>query len=77
MSVSGGHQAKQDELYEQSVSGYGKALERLARAYEANPDKRRDLIQEIDVALWLSFEKFDDAPSRPGVIVSPTIRPRL
>jgi RNA polymerase sigma-70 factor, ECF subfamily len=50
---------KQDDLYEQTVAGYGKALDRLARAYEADPDMRRDLLQEIHVALWLSFEKFE------------------
>jgi RNA polymerase sigma-70 factor (ECF subfamily) len=27
----------------------------LARAYEADPDRRRDLLQEIHLALWRSF----------------------
>ncbi|HTU43672.1 MAG TPA: sigma-70 family RNA polymerase sigma factor [Bryobacteraceae bacterium] len=49
----------QDKLYEEAASGFGTALGRLARAYEADPDKRRDLIQEIHLALWRSFEKFD------------------
>jgi len=30
-------------------------FDRLARAYEADPDKRRDLGQEIHLALWRSF----------------------
>jgi len=34
-------------------------LERLAWAYEADPDRRRDLLQEIHLALWRSFENFD------------------
>jgi len=38
---------------------YGAALERLARAYEADADLRRDLLQEIHVALWRSFGGFD------------------
>ena len=38
---------------------YGAALDRLARAYEADPDKRRDLLQDIHLALWLSLEKFE------------------
>ena len=50
---------KQDALYEEAASGFGAALARLARAYEADPDKRRDLIQEIHLGLWRSFEKFD------------------
>jgi RNA polymerase sigma-70 factor (ECF subfamily) len=48
-----------DDLYKEAVAGCGAALERLARAYELNPDKRRDLLQEIHVALWQSFENFE------------------
>jgi RNA polymerase sigma-70 factor (ECF subfamily) len=49
----------QDDLYQEAAATYGAALERLARAYEADPDKRRDLSQEIQLALWRSFEGFD------------------
>ena len=49
----------QNDLYEQAAAEYGAALARLARGYEADPDKRRDLLQEIHVALWRSFEGFD------------------
>ena len=49
----------QDESYRQAASEYGAALDRLAHAYEADPDRRRDLLQEIHLALWRSFEKFD------------------
>lgn len=38
---------------------FAPALERLARAYEADPDLRRDLLQEIHLALWRSFAAFD------------------
>jgi RNA polymerase sigma-70 factor, ECF subfamily len=31
----------------------------LADAYEANPEERRDLLQDIHVALWRSFRAFD------------------
>lgn len=48
-----------DELYQDAARTYGAALERLARAYEADPDLRRDLLQEIHVALWRSFQIFD------------------
>jgi RNA polymerase sigma-70 factor (ECF subfamily) len=51
--------ARQNELYRQAASQYGSALERLARAYEADPEKRRDLIQEIHFQLWRSFRSFD------------------
>ena len=47
-----------DDLYAEAASIYGTALDRLARAYEPDPDKRRDLLQEIHVAVWRSFENF-------------------
>lgn len=46
-------------MYQEAAATYGAALERLARVYEADPDKRRDLSQEIQLALWRSFEGFD------------------
>jgi RNA polymerase sigma-70 factor (ECF subfamily) len=48
-----------DESYRQCVAEYGPALERLALAYEADPEQRRDLLQDIHFALWRSFENFD------------------
>lgn len=52
-------EASQDERYAQAAAEFGPALERLTRAYEADPDLRRDLGQEIHVALWRSFAGFD------------------
>jgi RNA polymerase sigma-70 factor (ECF subfamily) len=52
--------SRQDELYEEVAASYGAPLGRLARAYEADPDKRRDLLQEIDIALWRSLENFGE-----------------
>lgn len=48
----------QDDLYRQVAESYGPALERLACAYEADPEERRDLLQDIHAALWRSFEGF-------------------
>ena len=48
-----------DDLYKEAVASCGTAINRVARAYEADPDKRRDLLQEIHVALWQSFEHFE------------------
>jgi RNA polymerase sigma-70 factor (ECF subfamily) len=48
----------QDELYAQAIAEFGPALARLARAYEANPEHRRDLLQDIHFALWRSFSSF-------------------
>jgi RNA polymerase sigma-70 factor (ECF subfamily) len=49
----------QEARYAAAAAEYGAALERLARAYEADPEQRRDLVQEIHIALWRSFERFD------------------
>lgn len=48
-----------DDLYQQATATYGDALDRLVRAYELDSEKRRDLLQEIHLALWRSFEKFE------------------
>ncbi|HLK67396.1 MAG TPA: sigma-70 family RNA polymerase sigma factor [Bryobacteraceae bacterium] len=49
----------QDDLYRNAVDQFGSALERLARAYEADPEKRRDLSQDIHFQLWRSFQRYD------------------
>lgn len=46
-------------MYEQAATTYATALDRLARAYEPDIDRRRDLLQEIHFALWRSFSGFD------------------
>jgi len=47
----------QDELYQKAAGEFGKALDRPAHAYEADPDRRRDLMQEIHLALWRSYTR--------------------
>jgi RNA polymerase sigma-70 factor (ECF subfamily) len=49
----------QDGLYEEVAEAYGTALERLARAYEVDLEVRRDLVQDIHVALWRSLAGFN------------------
>jgi RNA polymerase sigma-70 factor (ECF subfamily) len=41
------------------VEQFGSSLARLARAYEADPEKRRDLSQDIQFQLWRSFQRYD------------------
>lgn len=48
-----------DDLFAQTLERFGPALARLARGYETDPDLRRDLEQELQVALWQSFTAFD------------------
>lgn len=52
-------QAARDSRFEEALDLYGPALERLARAWEADADTRRDLLQEVHIALWRSLEAFD------------------
>jgi RNA polymerase sigma-70 factor (ECF subfamily) len=51
--------AGQDERYSTAAAEFAGAIERLARAYEAQVEARRDLIQDIHVALWRSLAAFD------------------
>lgn len=48
-----------DDQYNEAIASYGAPLERLAQAYEANIEDRRDLLQEIHLALWRSFQLYD------------------
>jgi RNA polymerase sigma-70 factor, ECF subfamily len=48
-----------DERYLEAASLYGAPLERMARAYEADPSRRQDLLQDVHVAIWRSLLTFD------------------
>jgi len=48
-----------DDIYEEVFSTFGGAIERLARSYEADSDKRRDLLQDIHFAIWRSLDHFE------------------
>jgi RNA polymerase sigma-70 factor, ECF subfamily len=48
-----------DEMYQEAAATFGAALSRLAHAYEAEPEKRGDLLQEIHIAIWKSFGRFN------------------
>jgi RNA polymerase sigma factor (sigma-70 family) len=50
--------ASQDTRYLAAAREHGAMIERLARGYEADPELRRDLVQEIHAALWRSFAIF-------------------
>ncbi|HLJ51380.1 MAG TPA: sigma-70 family RNA polymerase sigma factor [Bryobacteraceae bacterium] len=48
-----------DELYREAAEACGAALRRLVKGYEADPERRRDLLQEIHIELWRSLRLFD------------------
>lgn len=48
-----------DARYLEAAETFGPALQRLARATEANEERRRDLLQDMHVALWQSLARYD------------------
>lgn len=53
----------QDEHYARAAADFGTALARLARGYERDVDRQRDLLQDIHFALWRSFETYQGLSS--------------
>lgn len=49
----------QERAYLAAADRYGAMIERLSRGYEADPELRRDLVQDIHAALWRSFAIFE------------------
>jgi len=49
----------QDARYREAAAQFGGALQRLAAAAEDNAERRRDLLQDMHVALWRSMASFD------------------
>jgi RNA polymerase sigma-70 factor (ECF subfamily) len=50
--------ADRDALFERIANEYSAPMARLARAHEADPSLRQDLLQEIHLALWRSLPSF-------------------
>jgi RNA polymerase sigma-70 factor (ECF subfamily) len=48
-----------EDRYAEVAKTFGAALERLAAGYERDADARRDLLQDIHVALWRSLPRWD------------------
>ncbi len=49
----------QDASFDRIAAEFAAPLARLARAHEADPPQRQDLLQEIHLALWRSLAAFD------------------
>jgi RNA polymerase sigma-70 factor, ECF subfamily len=50
---------EREATYREVVAQFGPALERLAFAFEHDRERRRDLLQEVHVAIWRSLSSFD------------------
>jgi RNA polymerase sigma-70 factor (ECF subfamily) len=49
----------QDSKYAEVVASFGGAIARLTSGYEADVDLRRDLLQEVHLAIWHSLASYD------------------
>jgi RNA polymerase sigma-70 factor, ECF subfamily len=58
-SATDAAETARDERYLTAAALYGASLARLARAYEADPSRRQDLLQDVHVAIWRSLLTFD------------------
>jgi len=47
-----------DGLFEQVTSDHARLLNRIALSYEADPALRRELVQDILLAIWIALESF-------------------
>jgi len=56
--VARGAAAEQDTLFDKVAAEFAAPLARLARAHEADPSLRQDLLQDIHLALWRSLANF-------------------
>jgi RNA polymerase sigma-70 factor (ECF subfamily) len=74
-----------EDRYAEVERTFGAALERLAAGYERDPEARRDLLQDIHVALWRSLARYDRRCSlrtwvyrvAHNTAISRVVRPRV
>ena len=52
-----------DEAFERIRALHGPAIGRVARGYEADAERQRDVVQEIFVAIWRSLPSFEGRSS--------------
>jgi RNA polymerase sigma-70 factor (ECF subfamily) len=50
---------EQDDWYNRVAGQWDGAMQRIARSCEAEPERRRDVLQDMHVALWKSHAHFD------------------
>jgi RNA polymerase sigma-70 factor (ECF subfamily) len=51
-------QKELETLFELLLNNYGQCLSRIASSYEASPQGRQDLLQEIHLAIWTALRRF-------------------
>lgn len=52
-----------DTLFRETLEEFGPMLNRIASAYEFDPDLRLDLVQEMALGLWQALPKFEGRSS--------------
>lgn len=59
-SATGGMAAvDREKEFQRVLTEFGPALARFSLGYELDPENRRDLLQEIHIAVWRSLDIFD------------------
>ena len=58
-ATAGGAAVDHDEEFQRVLTEFGPALVRFSLGYELDPENRRDLLQEIHIAVWRSLDIFD------------------
>lgn len=53
----------QDQMLADVLKEYGPMLGRIASSYERDPELRKDLLQEMALALWRALPKFEQRSS--------------
>jgi RNA polymerase sigma-70 factor, ECF subfamily len=49
---------QQERLYRQSAATFGRDIARFVAGYERDPTLRKDLLQEVHLAIWQSLAKY-------------------
>jgi RNA polymerase sigma-70 factor (ECF subfamily) len=57
-SVDFGRSRRKEALFAKVSSDYSGLISRIALSYEADPGLRRDLVQDILLAVWLALDSF-------------------
>lgn len=52
---------QKNQLFTQVIESHKGLIYKIAHSYVRNPDDRKDLIQEIVIQLWRSFDNYDSA----------------
>lgn len=59
---------ERERLFDRALADHGRALRRIAAAYEADPALQEDLLQDIALALWQALPRFRGDAALPTYV---------